>query len=246
MHEATARLLREQGVAAQVLRTRPDSQTQLTEPARAMLKTLEGPSGRSARLSPESYNLTISHERRFVWFRVAKVATRTVFDHCYRHGVPLDVVAARRVRYPITLMEDYTKFAFVRHPYTRFLSAWQDKVVVNNYFAFDDDERRRMQEPAAFLEWTARHDLSDLAEADQHIALQTRLVDLNQVDHLGRLESFTRDFAQVCEVIGLPAPQDTRINRSGGGEQPVDDALARAVHDVYRRDFQVLGYPAPA
>ena len=88
-------------------------------------------------LSPLAYNLTISHSHRFVWYRVAKVATRTIRHHCETHGVSLDVDHAMRVRYPLATYADYFTFAFVRDPLDRFVSAWQDKVVDHNYYDFD-------------------------------------------------------------------------------------------------------------
>ena len=63
-----------------------------------------------------SYNLTVSHSHRFVWYRVAKVATRTIRHHCETHGVSLDVDHAMRVRYPLASFADYFTFAFVRYP----------------------------------------------------------------------------------------------------------------------------------
>lgn len=243
--EAAERFLRERGVTAEVFRTEPGSRGRLTEETTAALRTMGGPAGRSGRLSPLTYNLTVSHRHRFVWFRVAKVATRTVLGYYLQHDVSLDLVAARRIRYPTALWADYVKFSFVRHPQARFLSAWRDKVVDQNYFAFDPPTLAAMQDPATFLAWTAGHDLDDLGATDQHLAHQTRLVDLSQIDHLGRLETFHDDFATICARLDLPAPAPVHQNRTRGGATRIDARLAGAIHEVYRKDFQVLGYPAP-
>jgi len=245
MDEAAERFLRERGVSAEVFRTEPGTRGRLTEETRAALRTLEGPGGRSGRLSPLTYNLTVSHRHHFVWFRVAKVATRTVLTYYLQHDVPLDLVAARRIRYPTALWAGYYKFSFVRHPQARFLSAWRDKVVDQNYFDFDEPTLAAMQDPSAFLAWTAGHDLDDLGPTDQHLAHQTRLVDLSQVDYLGRLETFEADFAAICARLDLPAPAAGHQNQTRGGARPIDARLAGAIHEVYRKDFQVLGYPAP-
>lgn len=228
-----------------VFRTQPDDKYALTQEARQQLRQLVRRSARAGSVSPLGYNLTISHRHRFVWFRVAKVGTRTVLGHFARHGVQLDVNHAMRMRYPTALFEDYFKFAFVRHPLERFVSAWRNKVVDNNYFEFDGPTLARMQTIERFAEWAARHDLTDLARADHHLALQSRLIDLTQIDYLGRLESFDEDFGAVCARIGVPVEPATRSNQTShryGASQTVSDELKAIVAEVYRRDFQIFGY----
>jgi hypothetical protein len=222
-----------------------DAAAGLNQASRETVRRLSRLSAKSGRLSPLPYYLTISHRHRFVWFRVAKVATRTILGYFDEHSVPLDVARAR-MRYPTSLFEDYVKFAFVRHPVDRFLSAWQDKVVEANYFGFDAATHLRMQSLAQFVEWTAGQDLSDIRTVDQHLALQSRLVDLSQVDHLGRLESFGRDFSRVLDAVGLPAVVPSARNATGPrrpSRRSLPADLEARVADLYRRDFEILGYP---
>lgn len=241
--------LTDQGIAPELFRTEPDSRTELTAETQEELRRLVRRSSRSGKLSPLGYNLTISHQHRFVWFRVAKVATRTILGHLTTHQVPLDVHHAMRLRYPTALFDDYFKFAFVRHPLGRFVSAWRNKVVDHNYFGFDDETLARMQRIEAFAHWTADQDLADLKKADHHLALQSRLVDLSQVDYLGRLESFDPDFAEVCGRIGVPASVPVRLNQSTPhdiDQGSASDELTSVIARIYRRDFQVFGYPTDA
>ncbi len=236
--------LAEEGITPELFRTDAD-RVRPTAQTRQALRQLSRRSARSGRLSPLGYNLTISHQRRFVWFRVAKVGTRTILGHFATYDVPLDVNHAMRMRYPTELFEDYFKFAFVRHPLGRFVSAWRNKVVNTNYFGFDEATLQQMRQIENFAEWTARHDLSDLANADHHLALQSRLVDLTQVDHLGRLETFDEDFAAICSRIGVPAEEVDPRNRSrpvDGEEQQISPRLEELVGQIYRRDFQIFGY----
>ncbi len=234
-------------LTADVLRTQPGHRARLTPEAKLALRRLERPAGRSGDLSPLGYNLTISHERRFVWFRVAKVATRTLLGYLQEQEVALDVEHAYWMRYPTALFADYVKFGFVRHPLPRFVSAWQDKVVNANYFGFDDATLTRVRErPEAFAAWVGEQDLTD---TDQHLALQSRLVDLTQVDFLGRLETFAEDFAELCGLIGLPAVLPQTQHRTATAETPrllASEELRAAVAELYRRDFQVLGYATAA
>lgn len=229
-----------------LFRSASDHPLRLSDPARDELQRLKQRSRRSGRLSPRAYNLTISHEHRLVWFRVAKVGTRAILAHLERAGVTLDVGHAMQIRYPVVAFEDYYKFAFVRHPLDRLVSAWSDKVVAHNYFGFDPDVLARMQRLEAFVEWVGTNDLTDLTTCDQHLALQTRAIDLTQVDHLGRMESFTADFAVVCRRLGLPEREVERRNATGGvPPTQVSDEVRERVAELYRLDFQVLGYPRP-
>ena len=229
-------------VTADVFRTKPDSRYRLTQESRQALRQLSRPSARSGELSPLGYNLTISHAHRFMWFRVAKVATRSILGYFTEHDVPLDVEHAHDMRYPTALFGDYLKFAFVRHPLPRFVSAWQDKVVNNNYFSFDDDTLPRMRGSVeAFAAWAATQPLDDLQAGDPHLALQTRLIDLTQIDVLGRLETFDADFAAICERLGLPA-LEVRPRNTTGAPATYSEELREAVAEMYRLDFQVFGY----
>ena len=230
----------------EVFRTRPGNRRRLTPAGESELERLALVGEQSAWLSPLAYNLTVSHSHRFVWYRVAKVATRTIRRHCESHDVSLDVDHAMRVRYPLASYAHYFTFAFVRDPLDRFVSAWHDKVVDHNYYAFDPATHERMQVVEEFARWTATHDLSAMPGTDQHLTLQSRMIDLNRVDFVGRLETFDHDFAEVCERVGAPAVATDPQNQTapGGRDRHVSDELRELVAQMYRRDYQVFGYPA--
>lgn len=226
-------------------RTQPDNRFKLTDEARRAVRAMSQRGDEAGWVSPLRYNLSVSHGHRFVWFRVAKVASRTIRHHFASHGVELDADHAMRVRYPTELFADYFRFAFVRDPLARFVSAWQDKVVNANYYRFDEADHARMQRVEEFARWAAGHDLGAVPGTDQHLALQSRLIDLNNVDFVGRLETFAADFAEVCEQIGAPAgPAEARNQTgSGGASHPqVSDELRSLVETMYRRDYQIFGY----
>src|SRR5215213_4546448 len=99
-----------------LFRTRPGNRRRLTAAAQDVVDRLAVAGEESGWLSPLAYNLTISHSHRFVWYRVAKVATRTIRHHFESYDVSLDVDHAMRVRYPLASFADYVAFAFVRDP----------------------------------------------------------------------------------------------------------------------------------
>jgi len=232
-------------LSPEVFCTRPGNRRRLTPPGEQALEQLAVAGEESRWLSPLAYNLTISHSHRFAWFRVAKVATRTIRHHFESHDVALDVDHAMRVRYPLGVFADYYTFGFVRDPLDRFVSAWHDKVVNANYYAFDEATHQRMQTVEEFALWTAEHDLSAVPGTDQHLTLQSRMIDLNRVDFVGRLETFDRDFAEVCDRVGAPAVPTAPQNQTapGGRDRRVSAELRDLVVGMYRRDYQVFGYP---
>ena len=79
--------------------------------------------------APGTYNLTISHAKKFLWYRVAKVGTRTILHHLKKQNVSLDVEHASFIRYTPSLYHDYFKFAFVRNPWDRVVSCWAEKIL---------------------------------------------------------------------------------------------------------------------
>jgi hypothetical protein len=119
--------------------------------------------------------------------------------------------------------------------------------VDHNYYDFDAATHARMQRVEEFARWTSAHDLAAVPGTDQHLTLQSRMIDLNRVDFVGRLETFDRDFAEVCERIGAPSEPSAPQNQTapGGRDRQVSDELRELVARMYRRDYQVLGYPSP-
>jgi hypothetical protein len=144
------------------------------------------------------------------------------------------------------------RFAFVRDPYGRVLSAFADKVL------------RKRRQARRFYDWlggvpAAAPDFLDFlryleaggATHDAHWAPQTdlMLLPLGEFDFIGRLESLERDLGHVVErVFATGAP--LRMTRSGPrtdsgarlGELWTPEARA-IVGRVYAADFAAFGYP---
>ena len=81
--------------------------------------------------------------------------------------------------------------------------------------------------------------------SDQHVALQSRLVDLTQIDFLGRLEHFDADFATICDRIGLGRPSGRRVHAAPSGGLPPDSVsvdLVSTVEAAVPPDYQIFGY----
>ncbi|QZY30052.1 sulfotransferase family 2 domain-containing protein [Nocardioides coralli] len=232
------------GLDPTVFRSRPGRPMTLAPEAKELLARLGGHRDRAGALSARPYNIAISQTHRFVWFRNAKVGTRTILTYLLEQHDDTELLVASAIPYPVHAFADWFKFALVRHPLDRFISSWQDKVHRQNHFRFDPPTRERMQTIENFAAWVAEQDLGS-ADTDRHIRLQTRMVDLTHLDYLGRMETFDADFAHVCRVVGLPERVPERRNQStprGVTRENASAELRSIIEEQYRIDYQVFGY----
>jgi len=192
--------------------------------------------------SAERYNITICHEKKFLWFRVAKVGTRTVFDVLEQANINLDAELSMKCHYPINKYKEYFKFAFVRNPWDRLVSCWLNKVVNANYFQFSADRLLEMQKFENFVNFVADHNIE---RCDHHIRLQSKLIDLNNVDYIGRFEDFEEHLLKVIQLIGLDSINIKQKNASKNRtnyRQYYDESLRNKVAEIYGKDINIFSY----
>ena len=225
------------------MRTLPGQITRLDMPSRWAQKVYGAVSELALVASRRRYNLTISHEKRFVWFRVSKVATRTIFHHLAESGLVLDAEHPSQIFFPHNIYRDYFKFAFVRNPWERLVSTWRNKVVDQNGFDLEPATRAELSEFPRFVDHVAG---LDLETCDEHMRLQCRKIDLGHIDYLGRFETFNDDLAAIFNILDLPlsdAIVRKNVSSHGGAFRSYyDDALVERVGQLYRRDIQIFGY----
>jgi hypothetical protein len=188
------------------------------------------------------YNITVCSEKKFVWFRVAKVCTRYLFKEFKSNELLLEAEHAQYCRYPIDTLGDFYKFAFVRNPWDRLVSCWRNKVVDSNHFGFDEKSYSRMQEFTTFVEYVEEQKLH---LGDPHINLQCNLIDLNAIDYLGRFETFDEDVGYVFDQIKLVQQSKEKVN-SGKNNTPFKEYynahLVDQVARIYQKDIKIFGY----
>ena len=203
--------------------------------------------------------MIVSFSRRFVFVAIPKTAGHAVRTRLREHLAPTDweqCALFERKAFPQQALaairhghltcsevkpyllpgmwEQFFKFAFVRDPFDRFISA--------AWFHYQDTGRMRddpMGTMKAMLE--AR---SHFLVRPQHEFIcdgDGRLL----VDQVGRYETLQADFDAVCNRIGaggapLPAVNVTRRP----GETELDDELVQMLRETYARDFELFGYSA--
>lgn len=193
--------------------------------------------------SERPYNITLCHAKRFLWFRVAKVATRTIFQLFDDAAVKLDADHAVACYYPVKLYRDYFKFAFVRNPWDRLVSAWHNKVGEQNYFNFEQETYKNVQNFAYFVDYLVAQ--WDRLKRDVHLCPQSNLIDLNQIDYIGRFEQLEADLGDVMQRLGLDQITIPHVNASQHRRDYhtyYDEALQQKVAHLYQKDIRLFSY----
>ncbi len=145
------------------------------------------------------------------------------------------------------------KFAFVRNPYDRLISAWKMfrsgmeqtvwerptdtcDISLREFLQISTDESIRYDGARATTAEKIRH----------HVIPQTHPFHcLSEADFVGRFETLQADFAEVCRRLEIHFESLPHWNRTDGKEDYLGyyDAESRSVvEQFYRDDFEQLGY----
>jgi hypothetical protein len=218
-----------------------------------------------------AYHLHALPDHGIVYVKNPKAACSTVLlwlDHLHtgeldfdpanvhtEHRLPKVAELGRRTVEELLAGAGY-RFTFVRHPLTRFASAYRDKLV-------NDAERRPMIQaalglpedpdvPVSLEQFVSGVEQQDpLVEMDphwrpQHVNLMHPVV---TYDHVGRVETFSEDLATITKAAGLPpvpfvhrnASATTRTSPFAGRPD-----LVQRVEAIYALDYELYGYERTA
>jgi hypothetical protein len=149
----------------------------------------------------------------------------------------------------------YYKFAFVRHPFDRLISAWKmftdgmknsphisvtyhSKVLpLEDFMTIVEDETIIFDSRRKTLEEKIRH----------HTIPQTHPFNcLHHAEFIGRFEIFRSDFAKIAHRVGIspdiiPHPH-LNITFHGPWKNYLSGELLLRCKEYYRADFELLGY----
>lgn len=153
----------------------------------------------SGLMGPSKYNITTSPNYKFVWFRVAKVGTRTILGVLDKNP-KVKATYFSNCSFHSKSYTDYFKFAFVRDPVSRFKSAWANKIYDSNYFNLSNQKLEKLRDINYFIEMIHGQGdyLSHVISKGKHFLLQSSLIDLNNIDFIGRMESFEKERYAHC------------------------------------------------
>jgi hypothetical protein len=188
------------------------------------------------------YNLTVGRSPKFIWYRNAKVATRTTLSTLDQAGLTYQVRQIFGVEYNPIDPSSYFKFAFVRNPWDRLISGWQNKIVRQTIYRkkWYTGDTTKLESFVDFLETL------DLSNCDPHFRLQTQLIPLDLIDFIGRFENFDIDLKNVLAQLGLNA--EIQLEQKNASETRVSyqeyftPELRKRVEKLYEDDIKTFEY----
>jgi hypothetical protein len=189
------------------------------------------------------YALTIGSSPKFVWFRNAKVGTRTMLNILRKSTAEFEVEESFGVHFEKRRLKNHFKFAIVRNPWDRLISGWQNKFMRETKFAMAREHRQEFKNFGAFVEYIVAQDPESI---NIHFRPQVYQMDLNELNFLGRFENFEDCVHVILKNLDLTAPPAIpKINatvKKKHYSEFYDDRLLNMVGEYYHKDVQMFGY----
>ena len=137
---------------------------------------------------------------------------------------------------PDEIWREYFKFAMVRNPYERYVSACSFLNRGNPGYAG--------RETAFMKTALMRQRFRRRILVRPQTALLVNGAGTVGMDFVGRYERLQHNFDRACERIGIPPCRLTRLNASHHGDyrRYYDEILLKQVNDFYRADFEQFDY----
>jgi hypothetical protein len=201
-------------------------------------------------LSTGGYTLASFDQYRCIFVHIPKCAGVSISQSLFgNHGAGHYPITTFQQVFEPQAFEHYFKFAFVRNPWDRLLSAW----CFLREGGFNDTDRRWAQRHLSeFPDFGTfvRHWLTpENARSWVHFRPQTDFLRLADgrlgVDFIGRYEQIETDFRHVCGELGIDAKLST-LNTAAAPRQDYRTAYDNATRDIvariYAQDIAELAY----
>ncbi|MEP1963728.1 sulfotransferase family 2 domain-containing protein [Tateyamaria sp.] len=194
-----------------------------------------------------SHGITIGKSPKFMWFRVAKVGTRTTLSTLDSLGVTYHLREGFKFSYDADAFKDYFKFAFVRNPWDRIVSCWYNKVKVIRELDFERKKLPKFEDlTGEFEEFVDFLETENLTTCNIHYRLQTRLIPVDNMDFLGRFERFEADLMKILKHLEIPKEDEFESRNVSEDKRPFQEYytpdLRDRVAELYKADIQAFNY----
>jgi hypothetical protein len=189
----------------------------------------------------------ISNDHKFIFIHIQKTAGKSLLKAL---GLPLGAdhrfASVQREDYGHHLWSTCFKFAFVRNPWDRLVSAYHYRR--NGGSRRPDDLARAKLYPRSFRRFCRRLDhFMNLPDEHMFVPQWQWISDAEGriiIDFVGRYEELDRDFEEVCRRIGLDGLRLPHVNKSE--HRPYWDYYDAETRDLvgeaYAEDIERFGY----
>ena len=191
------------------------------------------------------YDITKSDSHNFIYYRVPKTATRSILFYLEQKTI-IDfgksvVLDGYNVDYNND-WDNYFQFSFVRNPFDRILSCFLDKTkkVIGTEWEMQHYSKYKN---SSFEEFVMDLD-NDSINQEGHTKEQHLMINLDEVDFIGRFENLNQDFKYVCEKLNIEIedmPHQNRTNHSEYQNYYNDKTIAK-IKELYSKDMELFEY----
>jgi len=134
--------------------------------------------------------------------------------------------------------DNYFTWTFVRNPFSRVVSAYQNKIY--EPYRFGLEEFRHL---SSFKDFIFAINKIDCDHCDRHIRSLHTLFPKN-IDFTGKIENFKNDFGYICDRIKIPMqklPHENKTQHKHYTEY-YDDETREIIAKKYSKDIKLFGY----
>jgi len=145
-------------------------------------------------------------------------------------------------------MDKYFSFIFVRNPFSRLVSAWNDTLRPRGHTDFKKFVKEDVFRGSGYRGRRSYH--RDIP-TQLHFQTQSGLVEVpdgskNNLNFIGKVENINDDWEELCSKIHIPhVPMVHAKNKRheyGNYKDYYDEETIELVSDMYRRDLQIFNY----
>lgn len=180
------------------------------------------------------YNVTSSHKHQYAWFRVPKTGTRSLLKILEEHTDP--EINGYRFSYEPIMFKEYFKFSFIRNPWARVVSCYENKVIRKIMFeeCWDKDFTYFVNHVMKF----------DPVLCNIHIQIQSSLFPMKHLDHLAKFERYKNEFDYIVnQKLGLNvSPPHLNKTRVVDYRSYYNDSTRKMISKFYHKDIELGEY----
>ena len=198
----------------------------------------------------KKFSVTVSDDLKYVFFRNPKTATRSVLFSLDESTSVSDGVfnfTHKKNKHKTGYDREYNlawdcyfKFGFVRNPWDRLVSTYNNKIKNYNQWTPKFYIKYKNYEFKDFCKALKKFNVD---ESEEHIRSQHKFFPTN-IDFIGRFETLCSDFNFICEKlsISLELPHRNKTCNKLNYAEYYDDETCSIIAEKYAKDIKYFNY----